>query len=59
MANEPTEIVPSASALKNPYRKPTLVVFGEVAALTQSASGCSMSDSPSCLTDPGAMGPMA
>jgi hypothetical protein len=44
---------------RKPYRTPTLHVFGRVAALTQAASGCAMSDNPACT--PGAvnnMGPI-
>ena len=33
---------------KRPYSAPALLVFGQVTALTRSASGCSMSDSAGC-----------
>src|SRR6185369_14898448 len=49
---------PVAARAKRPYSPPTLVVFGHVAALTQSSSGCAMDDSPPCSAPPGAMGPM-
>lgn len=40
------------------YAAPVLTVFGRVAALTQSASGCSANDSPTCTTG-ATMGPKA
>jgi hypothetical protein len=58
MANDQNCVLPDSTAFgrKRPYKTPTLAVYGEVAALTQAQSGCSMSDSPACATDPGAMG---
>lgn len=48
------------AARKKPYAAPKLTVFGEVAALTQSATGCSQSDSSGCSALAGSnMGPMA
>ena len=46
---------------KHPYSTPALVVFGNVAALTRSASGCNMGDNAGCTTSVGAndMGVMA
>ncbi|MES2937367.1 MAG: tail fiber domain-containing protein [Pseudomonadota bacterium] len=41
---------------KRPYAAPALVLFGQVAALTQSSTGCNMADNPTCETG-GGMGP--
>ena len=42
---------------KQPYSAPALLVFGQVAALTRSASGCFQSDSASCaISTDGGMG---
>ncbi len=38
---------------KRPYASPTLILFGQVAALTQSQTGCNMSDNPTCETGGG------
>jgi len=38
---------------KHPYKTPSLLVFGQVSALTRSASGCNMSDSASCTVTVG------
>ena len=35
---------------KRPYSAPALLVFGQVTALTRSASGCNMSDSAGCTS---------
>jgi hypothetical protein len=43
----------SVPSRRKPYRAPELVVFGHVAALTQSASGCNMSDNSGCTTGVG------
>jgi hypothetical protein len=43
---------------KNAYKTPTLVMFGQVAALTQSASACNDNDSAGCSIPPSNMGPM-
>lgn len=48
----------SAPATKKPYSAPVLTVFGDVAALTQSATGCNQSDSTGCTVQAGSnMGP--
>jgi hypothetical protein len=48
------------AAARKPYAAPTLTVFGDVAALTQSATGCNQSDSGGCTVQAGSsMGPMA
>ena len=39
---------------KHPYSTPALVVFGNVAALTRSASGCNMGDNAGCTAFTGA-----
>ena len=55
--NEPSSDLRLA---KRPYRTPALLVFGQVAALTRSASGCGNSDSASCaLQTAGNMGTKA
>ena len=33
---------------KRPYRSPTLLVFGQVASLTRSQSGCDTGDNTAC-----------
>lgn len=45
-------IQPASPSLaeKRAYRPPALVLFGQVGALTNSASGCNMADNPSCET---------
>jgi hypothetical protein len=43
---------------KRRYQPPTLTVFGKVALLTQSQSGCSKSDNPACSAG-SSMGAMA
>src|SRR5262245_8919136 len=52
---QPTEVMDNGAAApearaprRKPYAAPVLVLFGHVAALTQSQSGCSNSDSGSC-----------
>lgn len=54
-----TQAAPEAAvAAKKPYAAPVLAVFGDVAALTQSQSGCNKSDSAGCTVDAGSnMGP--
>lgn len=55
------ETNPSAVAdalYRKPYRTPILHVFGRVAALTQSASGCAKSDNPACTPGGSNMGPI-
>jgi hypothetical protein len=48
------------AAAKKPYSCPTLTTFGDVAVLTQSATGCTKGDGAGCVIQPGAdMGPMA
>lgn len=42
---------------KKPYGQPTVVIFGQVAALTQAASGCDQGDNPGCAVVTGNMGP--
>lgn len=50
----------AAKADRKPYTPPALTVFGNVAALTQSATGCASNDSAGCTVTPGSnMGPMA
>ena len=45
---------------KQSYSTPALVVFGQVAALTRSASGCNQGDNSQCTTGVGSnMGAMA
>lgn len=41
---------------RRPYTPPGLVLFGQVAALTQSTTGCSMDDNATCDSG-GGMGP--
>jgi hypothetical protein len=41
------------AASRRPYSTPTLVLLGQVAALTQSATGCTMDDSLSCSSSGG------
>jgi hypothetical protein len=48
---------PPTTVPKRPYATPALTFFGHVAELTQSSSGCSNSDSPTCSTG-SSMGPM-
>ena len=38
---------------KQPYNAPALLIFGQVAALTRSGSGCNKSDSASCTVGTG------
>ena len=53
-----TNIVSSNKTLsKQPYSTPALVVFGQVAALTRSASGCNQGDNSVCAVPPSNMGP--
>ena len=49
----------TTSHFKRSYSTPALLVFGQVAALTRSASGCNMDDSSGCSNPPSNMGPMA
>ena len=51
--NEPSSDLRLA---KRPYRTPALLVFGQVAALTRSSSGCVKSDSMTCTAIVGGMG---
>jgi hypothetical protein len=44
---------------KRRYQSPALTVFGKVALLTQSASGCNQGDNPACSAPVSNMGPMA
>lgn len=48
---------PSLAGPKRSYAPPTLVVFGQVAALTQAQTGCSNNDSSTCAVG-ATMGPM-
>ncbi len=43
---------------KQPYTPPTLILFGQVAALTQASTGCGMDDNSICEVG-GGMGPKA
>ncbi len=43
----------TAAAAKKPYTTPVLTVFGDVATLTQSATGCNNNDSAGCTVAPG------
>ncbi len=44
------------NATKKVYSQPKLVLFGQVAALTQSTSGCDQGDNPGCAVVTGNMG---
>lgn len=44
------------NARKKAYSQPKLVLFGQVAALTQSQSGCDQGDNPGCAVVTGNMG---
>jgi aerobic-type carbon monoxide dehydrogenase small subunit (CoxS/CutS family) len=46
------------AAARKPYAAPTLTVFGDVATLTQSGTGCNQGDNGGCTVQPGStMGP--
>jgi len=50
------EIARPAAVPKRTYSAPTLVLFGQVAALTQSGSGCNSGDNPGCSPGTANMG---
>jgi hypothetical protein len=52
------EAVPTAAVPKRAYSPPTLVLFGQVATLTQSGSGCNSGDNSSCSPGVSNMGVM-
>lgn len=43
---------------KSPYSTPSLLIFGQVAILTRSFTGCNMGDNPACATTTSPMGNM-
>ena len=47
---------PVRKLAKRPYTTPSLLVFGQVASLTRSATGCNQSDNAGCSAPPSNMG---
>ena len=47
---------PDMRLAKRPYTTPSLLVFGQVASLTRSATGCNQSDNAVCSVPPANMG---